>query len=239
MFIELTEILRCPADHEESYVVCVPTLMEGRRVVRGGIGCPVCHAEYPIVDGVAHFEAPMEGEGRARNASEGAVRGVGAGDGVGEEGVASASEGAASAGRPSERASPPPSPNYDASALQAFLDLEGKGGYALLVGSAARHGPDIAALLPGVHFFGVNAPLGLPASDAFSMLRAARVLPVKARSVRAVVLGADHAREPWLGESVRVLLKGLRLVVEDDSAAPDGIAELARGGGLLVGERAG
>jgi hypothetical protein len=186
-------------------------------VVRGGIGCPVCHAEYPIVDGVAHFEAPMEGEGRARNASEGAVRAV----------------------RPSERSAPAPSPTYDAAALQAFIDLQGAGGYAMLVGSAGRHGEAIAALVPGVGFFGVNPPAGVRSSANFSVLSAARAIPVKARSVRAVVLGADHAREPWLGESVRVLLKGLRLVVEDDSAAPDGIAELARGGGLLVGERAG
>jgi hypothetical protein len=55
--------------------------------------------------------------------------------------------------------------------------------------------------------------------------------------VRAVVLGADFAGEPWLAEGVRVLLKGLRLVVEDERASPGGIAELARGAGLLVGEK--
>ena len=57
MFIELTEALRCPRAHEESYLVCVPAQMDGRRVVRGMLGCPVCQAEFPIEDGVALFGA--------------------------------------------------------------------------------------------------------------------------------------------------------------------------------------
>ncbi|MDP3774749.1 MAG: hypothetical protein Q8Q85_10840 [Gemmatimonadales bacterium] len=198
MFIELTEILRCPAGHDESYVVCVPVEMDGRRVIRGGIGCPVCHAEYAIVDGIAHF---------------------------GSLGTTPRSS--------------LPGPSYDAAALQAFLDLEGRGGYALLVGAAARLGPEVAALVPGVRFFSVNPPDVVRPSEAFSVLRSPRALPVKTGSVRAVVLGADHAAEPWLTEAVRVLLKGLRLVVENDTAAPEGIAELARGAGLLVGEKLG
>lgn len=213
MLLELTEILRCPASHQESYVVCVPIEMDGRRVVRGGIGCPVCHAEYPVADGVAYFG--VEGEERVSRASAGAVRAV----------------------RPREPARAAPSPAYDASALQAFINLEGRGGYALLVGSAARLGPEIAALIPGVHFFGVNPPGDVAPSAAFSVLRCPRALPVKTQSVRAVVLGADHAAEPWVSDGVRVLLNGLRLVVEDERASLAGIAELARGAGILVGEK--
>lgn len=213
MFIELTEILRCPNDHEESYVVCVPVEMDGRRVIRGGIGCPVCHAEYPVVDGVAYFGG--EGEGRSERASEGAARAV----------------------RPRARAQVAPSPTYDVSALQAFINLEGRGGYALLVGSAGRLGAEIAALVPGVHFFGVNPPDDVQPSAAFSVLRSPRALPVKTQSVRAVAVGADHAAEPWLTDGVRVLLEGLRFVVENEDAHPGGIAELARAAGLLVGEK--
>jgi len=55
--------------------------------------------------------------------------------------------------------------------------------------------------------------------------------------MRAVVLGADAAVEPWLAEGVRVLLRGLRYVVEDEHASPAGVAELARGAGLFVGEK--
>jgi uncharacterized protein YbaR (Trm112 family) len=55
VFIELTEVLKCPRDHPESYLVCVPAEMDGRSVVRGGLGCPACGAEYAILDGVAYF----------------------------------------------------------------------------------------------------------------------------------------------------------------------------------------
>lgn len=53
MFIELTDHLRCPADHPESFLVLVPDVMDGRRVLQGTLGCPICHAEYRITDGIA------------------------------------------------------------------------------------------------------------------------------------------------------------------------------------------
>lgn len=55
MFIELTDHLRCPADHDESYLVLIPDEMLGREVVRGILGCPVCSREYRILNRVAHF----------------------------------------------------------------------------------------------------------------------------------------------------------------------------------------
>jgi uncharacterized protein YbaR (Trm112 family) len=62
MHIELTDQLRCPAGHPESFLVLIPGEMRGREVRRGVLGCPTCQREYPIVDGVVHFspEAPAE-----------------------------------------------------------------------------------------------------------------------------------------------------------------------------------
>ena len=195
MFIELTEILRCPRDHPESYLVAAPIAMDGRRIVRGVIGCPECKAEFPIVDGVAYFAE------RAK------------------------------AARP-----PAAAPAYDVAALTAFLDLGGPGGYAVLVGAAARFGAAIVAAVPGVHFVAVNPPPGVSAGPQLSVL-VAGALPMKSSAVRAVALGADHAAADWLREATRILLPGLRLVVEDERAGPEGISELARGGGLFVGEK--
>ena len=42
MFIELTDHLRCPADHEEAFLVLLPDQMDGRAVRGGALGCPVC-----------------------------------------------------------------------------------------------------------------------------------------------------------------------------------------------------
>ena len=55
MFIELTDILRCPEPHDEQFVVLIPDAMAGRSVQTGRLGCPVCHREYHIRDGVAVF----------------------------------------------------------------------------------------------------------------------------------------------------------------------------------------
>lgn len=58
MFIELTDHLRCPAAHDESFLVLLPDVVENRQVRSGTLGCPICNATYPITDGVVHFGAP-------------------------------------------------------------------------------------------------------------------------------------------------------------------------------------
>lgn len=52
MFIELTDQLRCPADHQESLLVLLPDEMRGRSVRAGRLGCPVCGRTYAVADGV-------------------------------------------------------------------------------------------------------------------------------------------------------------------------------------------
>ncbi len=58
MFIDLIDHLRCPVDHDESWLVAAVERMEGRYVARGSLGCPVCHATYDVRDFVAWF-APV------------------------------------------------------------------------------------------------------------------------------------------------------------------------------------
>ncbi|HEV7365966.1 MAG TPA: hypothetical protein VGN76_09000 [Gemmatimonadales bacterium] len=55
MFIELTDHLRCPADHDESFLVLLPDTMEGRSVHSGQLGCPVCGRTYEVKDGSVDF----------------------------------------------------------------------------------------------------------------------------------------------------------------------------------------
>ena len=61
MFIELTDILRCPEPHEEQFVVLLPDEISERSVRSGRLGCPVCQREYLIERGIADFGgAPTE-----------------------------------------------------------------------------------------------------------------------------------------------------------------------------------
>ncbi len=62
VFIELTDHLRCPNDHDESFLVLLPDVMEGRSVRTGTLGCPVCNRIFQLQDGVLDTgDAPPPG----------------------------------------------------------------------------------------------------------------------------------------------------------------------------------
>lgn len=55
MFIELTDHLRCPADHPEAYLVLLPDRTEGRDVQAGHLGCPICGWNTDFTNGEVDF----------------------------------------------------------------------------------------------------------------------------------------------------------------------------------------
>ena len=60
MFIELTDHLRCVAEHDESFLVLLPDEVVDRSVRRGTLGCPSCGAVYHVRDGVLEAgDAPV------------------------------------------------------------------------------------------------------------------------------------------------------------------------------------
>lgn len=60
---DLLDALRCPAVHEESWLVAVVHSAEGSALIHAELACPVCGAEYRIVQGVAQFAAETTREG--------------------------------------------------------------------------------------------------------------------------------------------------------------------------------
>jgi uncharacterized protein YbaR (Trm112 family) len=60
LFIELTDMLRCPADHPEQYLVLLPDQVEHRVVVSGELGCPVCGETFRIKDGITRLGDPPD-----------------------------------------------------------------------------------------------------------------------------------------------------------------------------------
>ncbi len=71
MFIELTDHLRCPEDHEEQFLVLLPDRLDGRSVKQGQLGCPVCGRTFALRGGSGGFRRRATGRGR----SHGALRG--------------------------------------------------------------------------------------------------------------------------------------------------------------------
>lgn len=55
MFIEVVDAFRCPRPHELMWLVASADRLLDRDILTGALGCPVCGARYPIVDGVADF----------------------------------------------------------------------------------------------------------------------------------------------------------------------------------------
>ena len=55
MFIELVDSLRCVEPHEDMWLVASVVRMDGRHIVEGVLGCPVCRREYPIRNGIGWF----------------------------------------------------------------------------------------------------------------------------------------------------------------------------------------
>ena len=60
MFIELTDHLRCPEDHQESFLVLLPGKMDGRSVFTGQLGCPVCGRIFELEEGIPQLGAAPE-----------------------------------------------------------------------------------------------------------------------------------------------------------------------------------
>jgi hypothetical protein len=55
MFIELVDSLRCVESHEDTWLVASVWRMDGRHIVDGVLGCPVCRREYAVRGGVGWF----------------------------------------------------------------------------------------------------------------------------------------------------------------------------------------
>lgn len=70
MFIELTDHLRCPVDHPEQFLILLPGRMDGRRVVTGELGCPVCGLVVHLADGVADWGNAPAFEGKTELTAE-------------------------------------------------------------------------------------------------------------------------------------------------------------------------
>ncbi len=194
MFIELTDHLKCPEDHDEAFLVLLPSRMEGRTVLEGHLGCPICGKTVDLQEGVVDFGRPQEGPGQ-------------------HPGVLTA-----------EHAS-------------TLLGLSGPGGYIALVGSAGSLAEGLATMLPGIQLIVVN-PMVMPSrpESPANVVLAPR-LPLKASSMRGVVLGAGLP-DSWVRDGIQTVLHGLRIVGE--GSPPVGVGEieiLAVTGEVWVGRR--
>src|ERR1041385_8050891 len=195
MFIELTDHLRCPSPHAEQFLVLLPGAMDGRRVVGGSLGCPVCGRVYGIAEGVADFGDGTPTDGRTAITAEALAAFLG----VSGPGGYVALAGGVTALAPELAALLP--------GVRAALVNPPAGVADSPVASVLR-----AARLP---LKSSSMRGAAPGADAAADPRGAsalrtRRLPLKSSSMRNVALGADADAGPaWVADPVRAVLPGL------------------------------
>ena len=78
MFIELVDSLRCLTPHEETWLVAAASRMDGRHIVDGMLGCPICRREYAVRFGTAWFTAEQPDSDGVHLTTEGTASDAGA-----------------------------------------------------------------------------------------------------------------------------------------------------------------
>ena len=105
------------------------------------------------------------------------------------------------------------------------------------MGGVGRLAAELAELLDGVHVVALNPPADVAGGADVSVIGAGRI-PLKAGSVRGVVLGAGYGSDPaWLEEAHRVVLPGLRIVGEGPEPVREGWEALGSAEGVWVVQR--
>lgn len=56
MYVELVDALRCPRPHPTTPLVASVDTIADRAILAGTLGCPVCDARYPVIDGAVVFD---------------------------------------------------------------------------------------------------------------------------------------------------------------------------------------
>lgn len=74
MYVELVDTLRCPNAHRESWLVASADRIEGRDIVAGVLGCPVCREQFAIAGGIADFRRTPGTRGQGSGPDESAER---------------------------------------------------------------------------------------------------------------------------------------------------------------------
>jgi hypothetical protein len=65
VIVDLADALRCIRPHEPAALITSVDELSGRQIITGSLGCPVCDARYPIIEGAAVFDEASLGRCRA------------------------------------------------------------------------------------------------------------------------------------------------------------------------------
>lgn len=222
MHIELIDLLRCPRPHEDSWLVASFARMDGRLVVEGTLGCPVCGERYAIRDGIPRFDAAVE----AISGKAGGEVGAGCPVPVTRNALPDTQPGI------SEPAA------EGAMRMAAMLSLTRPGGLAVLEGETSRFAGEVRNLA-AARVIALNPPAGeLDEQEGIAAVECSSAVPLARGSADGVALDGSAAPSLVL-DMGRVLRPGGRLVVAPGTQLPPAFRELARDERYVVAELTG
>lgn len=207
MFIELVDSLRCVEPHEDSWLVLATRRMDGRTVVEGTLGCPVCRRSYAITEGVAYLGAEPDESPREAPHEPAA---------------------------PTEDDTMRLAALLDLTSPGGLVVLGG--GWARHADALLDLAPVRLLLLDPTAPVARDDRLA-PDGSVSVLRTSGGVVPLAAGAARAVALDGATAGVARLEAAARALAPGGRLVAPVDVALPSGVRELARDGELWVAER--
>ncbi len=207
MFIELVDTLRCPRAHEETWLVARIDRLDGRHIVAGSLGCPICRAQYPIAEGILD----MRDAGSAGADSEA----------LGQAGPLdddTRSEAASVVGPPNDD---------DVARAAALLGLTEPGGVVVLSGDAGVLA-DRLEQLASVNLMLVQPTPHVSRSAYHSIVLTSGRLPLAAGAAKGVLVDSSTATPTFLDDAQRALSAGGRLIAPAGAPLPRDVQELAR-----------
>ena len=217
MFVELVDHLRCPAAHDETWLVMAAEETRDRHVITGMLGCPVCNARYAVRDGTVWF-----GDAADRSPKR-----------------LSDQRGTAAAMSSASTWMPTPSGPGDEWPLRlaAFLGLADARGVVGLYGAWIPFAESLGDVVDGVEVIAI-APGGPTHPMLSAIVPPSRdAIPLATGSLRAVAVDAASTSPAAIEEAARLVRSGGRLLAPAAAAVPDGVRELARDAEWWVGER--
>ncbi len=202
MFIELVSSLRCPGAHQDSWLVASISRFDGRHIVDGTLGCPICLQQFPVWNGVVDFTAAND-------------------DATNDDAT---NDDALSVDIARGHGTPPDDEIVRAAAL---LGLDDDGGVVLLAGKWGRLAAALESLA-SAHALLLNPGPRVGLGAGCSAIQSFQGVPLAGGSIRAALMDEANAWPARLNDVVRALMPGGRLVAPASMPLPAGVRELAR-----------
>ena len=240
MHLDLVDHLRCPREHlgldGTVALVCVPVRIDGRILHEAMLGCPTCHAQFAVIDGVMVLSDAVIVLG------DGATGARPAPPDHGARGSVDARRGAGAEGDVAPHADLGVAPNGETAdelvRLAALLNLDGPGGFVLLHADWGVHAGALATAFD-ISVVTLDAPASVARAPGHA--RDARVstiissgdrVPLAHGVLRGVALSLDEggalpAPALLVSAGLAVMPNG-RLVAPMGCEPPPGWVELAR-----------